>query len=65
MADDERDEAPDLKIFGDEITFTPSGVEPATKEEEEGEALMKPFGSFRTEPLKSDLTTPNCRSWPY
>ncbi len=49
MADDDdatRDEAPDLKILGDEVTFQPSGVEPAE------EALMKPLGRFRTDPLQ-------------
>lgn len=46
------DSAPDLKIFGDEITLQPSGyVEPAIVEGKE-EALMSQFASFRAEPLK-------------
>ena len=56
MADDDdnatRDEAPDLKILGDEITFQPSGVEPSEGQDGKEEALMKPLGRFRTEPLQ-------------
>ncbi len=47
-----RDEAPDLKILGDQITFQPSGVEPAGKDEEKDGPLMKPLGRFRSDPLK-------------
>ncbi|OAA68296.1 glycerol-3-phosphate acyltransferase [Niveomyces insectorum RCEF 264] len=55
-ADDEpaREQAPDIKILGDQITFQPSGVEPVDvdKEDTREEALMKPMHSFRAEPLQ-------------
>ena len=54
-----RDEAPDLKILGDQISFQPSGVElptgggPRDKDDDtREEALMKPMHSFRAEPLQ-------------
>ncbi|CAK7205864.1 hypothetical protein SEUCBS139899_008643 [Sporothrix eucalyptigena] len=52
-----RDEAPDLKILGDEISFQPSGIElptgsPRDKDDTREEALMKPMHSFRAEPLQ-------------
>ncbi len=55
MADSDdaaRDEAPDLKILGDTVTFQPSGVEPAEKDDGREEALMKPLGRFRQDPLQ-------------
>ncbi|EPE10716.1 glycerol-3-phosphate acyltransferase [Ophiostoma piceae UAMH 11346] len=52
-----RDEAPDLKILGDRVTFQPSGVDGVTskahdKDDTREEALMKPMHSFRAEPLQ-------------
>ena len=49
--DDSRDEAPDLQILGDEVTFQPSGVKPG-KDDTSEEALMKPLGRFRSHPLQ-------------
>jgi len=54
MADEEedsRDGAPDLQILGDEVTFQPSGVQPG-KDDASEEALMKPLGRFRSQPLQ-------------
>ncbi|CAK7226290.1 hypothetical protein SBRCBS47491_006182 [Sporothrix bragantina] len=56
-SDPSRDEAPDLKILGDEISFQPSGIElpigkPRDKDDTREEALMKPMHSFRAEPLQ-------------
>lgn len=55
--DPSRDEAPDIKILGDTISFQPSGVELPTrtardKDDTREEALMKPMHSFRAEPLQ-------------
>ena len=52
-----RDEAPDLKILGDRVTFQPSGVDGVAnkardKDDTREEALMKPMHSFRSEPLQ-------------
>ncbi|KIH92310.1 hypothetical protein SPBR_02324 [Sporothrix brasiliensis 5110] len=52
-----RNEAPDIKILGDKISFQPSGVELPTrtaldKDDTREEALMKPMHSFRAEPLQ-------------
>ncbi|CAK7563583.1 MAG: hypothetical protein SEPTF4163_001453 [Sporothrix epigloea] len=60
MADSDEalhNEAPDLKILGDTISFQPSGVELPTgssrdKDDTREEALMKPMHSFRAEPLQ-------------
>jgi hypothetical protein len=51
MADDDdpsRDEAPDVKLLGDEVTFQTSGIEPSEHEE----ALLKPSSRFRNAPLQ-------------
>lgn len=49
----DRTSAPDLEIFGDQVTLHPSGyVKPAENKVEKEKALMENSGRFRKAPLE-------------
>jgi hypothetical protein len=49
----DRTSAPDLGIFGDQVTLHPSGyVEPTAQKVEKEKALMEHTGRFRKYPLE-------------